>query len=188
MPRRKITSTTQKKADQKLKRAIKRGEVPPPETKSKKKVSHRLKRRIAPRTTPLDPAAIESARKLQSAFIKLSPEFLEKAKQLSSRLPLLRPIPDESAVFHSFDHTDEPDFDALTCPKRPKWRFDMSKLEVERNEEGLFKEYLSRTDKALEKWQNKTEPSESEGMPRSPSYFERNPEIWRQLYVVCPRQ
>lgn len=183
-PRRKPTSTRQKKADQQLKRAVKRGDVPPPEVK--KKITRNRKPRIGPtgqRIGPSDTSTIESARKLQSAFIKLPPNFLEQTKQLASDLVLLRPIPDEKAIFQSFDPENEPNVEALSCPKRPKWRFDMTKNEVERNEEGVFKKYIAQTDEALEQWQNKASPTDPPAMPRSPSYFERNIEVWRQLYV-----
>ncbi|KAJ3503451.1 hypothetical protein NLJ89_g8424 [Agrocybe chaxingu] len=182
-PRRKPTSTRQKKADQQLKRAIKRGDVPPPEVK--KTVNRHHKRRIGPTGQQIgstDTAAIESARKLQSAFVKLPPGFLEETKVLASNLALPRPIDDEKTVFQRVDRDDDPNLVVLSCPKRPKWRFDMSKLEVERNEEGVFTKWLAQTDQAIEKWQNQQVPNTS--MPRSTSYFERNLEVWRQLWRV----
>ncbi|KAF8973507.1 hypothetical protein BDZ97DRAFT_1911995 [Flammula alnicola] len=143
-PRRKPTSTRQKKADQQLKRAIKRGDVPPPEVK---KTPHHRKPRLGPTGHVIgasDTSAVESARKLQAD------------EYIASNLSLSRPISYEQAIFHSFDHDGDPDIEALSCPKRPKWRFDMSKLEVERNEEGYFKKWLAQTDEALKKWQNKS--------------------------------
>jgi hypothetical protein len=179
-PRRKPTSTRQKKADQQLKRAIKRGDIPPPEIKNA--VPHHRKPRLGPTGQPLGTNAVESAQKLQSAFIKLPPRFLEETKAIASNLPLARPILTQESIFHDFDHDGDPSMEPLSCPKRPKWRFDMSKLEVERNEEGLFKKWIAQTDEALEKWQNKVDPPEpATAMPRSPSYFERNLEVWRQL-------
>ena len=190
MPRRKIVSTRQKKADQQLKRAVKRGDVPAPDPK---KPTQKRKRRVGPTGhtvgAPENAAQIESARKLQSAFIKLPPNFLEETRNLASNLLLPRPIPDEKAIYHDFDNDGDPNIAPLSCPKRPKWRFEMSKLEVERNEEGYFKKWLDQTDAALAKWQNKEEPPPANGsdaiqcMPRSPSYFERNLEVWRQLCV-----
>jgi hypothetical protein len=192
-PRRKPTSTRQKKADQQLKRAIKRGDVPQP---GPKETPHNRKRRTGPtgRTVgePGNEAQIESARKLQSAFIQLPPKFLEETRNLASSLPLTRPIPYEHAIFHDFGYDGDPNIAPLSCPKRPKWRFEMSKLEVERNEEGYFKKWLSETDQILVDWQNKqasaitTESVEPPlpSMPRSPTYFERNLEVWRQLCVL----
>lgn len=195
MPRRKIVSTRQKKADQQLKRAVKRGDVPAPDPK---KPQQKRKRRVGPTGhivgAPENAAQIESARKLQSAFIQLPPTFLEETRNLASNLLLSRPIPDEKAIYHNFDNDGDPSIAPLSCPKRPKWRFEMSKLEVERNEEGYFKKWLDQTDDALAKWQNKEELALADGsdasqsMPRSPSYFERNLEVWRQLCVsIFPR-
>jgi hypothetical protein len=46
---------------------------------------------------------------------------------------LERPVPDELGVL-TVDELQPPELEGLTCPKRPKWRYTMSKLEVERNE------------------------------------------------------
>ena len=185
MPRRKPTSTRQKKADQQLKRAVKRGDAPPPEPK---KNPHYRKPKIGPTGNQIgssdNAAVIQSARKLQSAFIKLPPKYLEETKMLASTLPLSRPIPIEKAIFKSFYIGTDLN---LICPKRPKWRFDMSKVEVERNEEGVFEKWLAQTDQLLEEWQNRHEQNPADttatAQLRSPSYFERNLEVWRQLYV-----
>ncbi|KAK0208758.1 P-loop containing nucleoside triphosphate hydrolase protein [Desarmillaria ectypa] len=194
MPRRKPTSTRQKKQEQQLKRAIKRGDVKPDSlskpTRTNRKKSH-LGRSLPPP---------ETSRKLQSAFVKLPPEFLEQAKSLASSLVLPRPILTSSAILSLQEYRFPAPLDTLTCPKRPKWRYEMSKEEVERNEEGLFKKWLKQTDAMVERWQKSTENSESreeedgdEGpeiqspptsMPRSTTYFERNIEVWRQLWRV----
>ena len=187
--RRKPTSTRQKKADQQLKRAIKRGDVPHPEPK---KNPHHRKSKIGQTGNSDNAALVESARKLQSTFIKLPPKYLEETKLLASTLPLFRPIPIEKPTFKSFHIEADLQTAVLTCPKRPKWKFEMSKLEVERNEEGVFKKWLAQTDQLLEEWQNKEEQkllqnpggnTTANAQLRSPSYFERNLEVWRQLYV-----
>jgi hypothetical protein len=178
-PRRKPTSTRQKKADQQLKRAIKRGDVP---LEAKKISIHHRKPRLGPTGQPIGTNVVESAQKLQSAFIKLPPRFLEETKAIASKIPLARPISPQKAIFYDSGHDGDPNLQPMSCPKRPKWRFDMSKLEVERNEEGLFKKWIAQTDEALEKRQSKADPPEpANTMPRSPSYFERNLEVWRQL-------
>jgi hypothetical protein len=174
--RRKPTSTRQKKADQQLRRAIKRGDVPPQEVK--RSISARRKQKFGPGPSPV----VQSARILQSAFVKTSPKFLEETKTLASNLPLLRPIPDSRAVLQLADHGPDDAFPILNCPKRPKWRYDQSKLEVERNEEGIFRKWLSQTDEAIDHWQSRALP-EGSRMPHSTSHFERNIEVWRQLYV-----
>ena len=178
MPRRKPTSTNQKKADQQLKRAVRRGEVPPPEPK---KPLHR-RRRLGPTGKPIDgnDDVIRAARKLQSHFIQLPAQYLERTRLLASTLPLQRPISDDKAIFRSFGQSDI----QLTCPKRPKWRFDMTKIEVEHNEEGVFKKWIAQTDDAVKQWQGQPLPADvSTAISDSPSYYERNLEVWRQLCV-----
>lgn len=195
-PRRKPTSTRQKKADIQLKRAIKRGDIPPPDPKKNtKRKSHRVGPTgsvIGSAANPGNAAAVESSKKLQSAFIKLPAHFLETTKSLASTVGLPRPIPIEAAI--SADFAKDTADSALSCPRRPKWRFDMTKIEVEHNEEGLFKKWLLQTDELVEKWQSQddaTDIQESEGaaeslepvikIPRAPTHFERNLEVWRQL-------
>ncbi|KAG6817963.1 hypothetical protein H0H87_012431 [Tephrocybe sp. NHM501043] len=205
MPRRKPTSTRQKKADTQLKRAIKRGDVAPPEP-VKKTRKPKLKRGptgnlIGSASDPAKAAVVQAARQLQSAFVTLTPKFLEETKALASRLPLPRPIQDAAAIYT--EDTIDPNTSKLTCPRRPKWRFDMTKKEVERNEEGLFRKWLDQMDGLVLDWQNNltdgaTSVSAQEqsskvpelfsevpnSMPRSTTYFERNLEVWRQLWRV----
>ena len=73
----------------------------------------------------------------------------------------------------------------------------MSKVEVEKNEEGLHRQWVERMDHIVEGWQmgsgghkepqgvdeEDEKPQKVSQMPRSPTYFERNLEVWRQLYV-----
>ena len=140
----------------------------------------------------MNPAGL-STRHLQSSFVKLSAEFLAISKGLASTLVLPRPI-DPSCAILSEEQVGAIDKIALVCPKRPKWRYDMEKKEVEKNEEALFNKWLIETDQAAEKWRNEqTElstpegqdseetPNEPTSMPPSPTYFERNLEVWRQL-------
>ena len=68
----------------------------------------------------------------------------------------------------------------------------MSKKEVEKNEEGLFKKWLDQTDATIGNWcAPVAKPLASdetslgltaEQMPKAPTSFERNLEVWRQLY------
>ncbi|KAF9015643.1 hypothetical protein BDQ17DRAFT_1386338 [Cyathus striatus] len=198
-PRRKPTSTKQKKAEQQLRRAIKRGDVPPPEPKHPQ---HRKPKhgRIGPTGqvigASLDASrTVESARKLQSAFVKVFPKYLENTKRLASTMSLRRPIPNHAAIYVDFakEYQDK-SHQLLTCPKRPKWRFDMSKHEVERNEEGVFKKWLAQMDELTDEWQNRDPDSTQSAIQKiisidqenlsSPTYFERNLEVWRQLWRV----
>ncbi|KAI0931779.1 hypothetical protein AcW2_000590 [Taiwanofungus camphoratus] len=207
MPRRKPASSKQKKAQLQLKRAVKRGDVSPPSQserhhKDKKGPSSRAIGQSS-RTTP----HADSSRRLQSSFVKVPPDFLEKTKVLASTLPLVRPIPAQAAIWPddndkgTEERSERPLNGQLTCPKRPKWRYDMSKKEVEMNEEGLFKKWLSQTDAALTDWCSVTGPQQDSvqnigqksevqqrsvptEMPRAPTSFERNLEVWRQLWRV----
>ncbi|KAL0951561.1 hypothetical protein HGRIS_008243 [Hohenbuehelia grisea] len=178
-----------------------RGDVPPPEPKS---VSH--KRKPRPRVGPTgrlvasassSSNVVESSRRLQSSFIKLSPAYLAQTKSLADNLLLERPIPLVSALLPEIDSPSRlgasPNAsETLSCPKRPKWRYDMSKKELEANEEGLFKKWLQQTDDLVERWRNQTNTVEDPAleqeskteMPRSMTFFERNLEVWRQLWRV----
>ncbi|KAF9270625.1 P-loop containing nucleoside triphosphate hydrolase protein [Marasmius fiardii PR-910] len=188
MPRKKPTSSRQKKEEQQLKRAIKRGDVEPPPPK---KPQNRKKRPLNARSIPN--VASESSRKLQSSFIKISPAYLKRTQELASTLPLHRPIPAEASIFA--DQSTEVSKEPVTCPSRPKWNYGMSKKEVEHNEEGWFKRWLNQTDELVSKWQMSMDFSQLEGeqggikepptsMPPGGTCFERNLEVWRQLWRV----
>jgi hypothetical protein len=200
MPRRKPISGKQKKEQQQIKRAIKRGDIPAPEPTKKPSRKRRPTRigvtgKATDHPTSTSDSAAASARKLLSAFIKLPPRFLEETKAIASTVPLSRPITYDVALLHdfAFDDSLSTGKDPLSCPKRPKWRYDMSKKEVEHNEEGLFKKWLAQTDQLVESWQKSREPSVPDPdetkrqhepsmiAPPSPTYFERNLEVWRQL-------
>ncbi|RPD57034.1 P-loop containing nucleoside triphosphate hydrolase protein [Lentinus tigrinus ALCF2SS1-6] len=196
MHRRKPISAKQRKEQLQLKRAVKRGDVPaPPPTKPDR---HRKARR-GPTGLPLGSAtrnaAAESTRRLESSFVKLPPAFLERTKVLASTLPLTRPIPPEAAILSDVDKpppgADSPYDSQLTCPRRPKWRYDMSKKEVEANEEGLFKKWLAQTDAALDlghpaahEGSGDITKADHQSMPHAPTSYERNLEVWRQLWRV----
>jgi ribosome biogenesis GTPase A len=198
MPRRKPNSGKQKKEEQKLKRAIKRGDVPAPEKPKNPRHKHRrVQVQGGSRLTSQEGAARSAAlssKRLASAFAKLSPEFLAQAKERASNDPLPRPLTPASSLFPQLDNAEA----SLTCPKRPKWRFDMEKKEVERNEEGLFIKWLAETDAIIERWRAPPQPpsesadddnSEDGEKPeppieKAPTYFERNLEVWRQLWRV----
>ncbi|KAM6498736.1 GTPase [Amanita muscaria] len=181
--RRKPISTRQKKAEQKLKRAIKRGDVPPPDPKPVTRTTRGPLRTQADRSRATQ---VDSVRRLQSAFIKLPPKFLEETKSIASTVSLLRPVQNATAVYDVQTEIDEGNLAPLLCPRRPKWRFDMSKKEVEHNEEGLFKKWLDQTDEQLKVWQESDTIGDGtlRASLRSPSYFERNLEVWRQLWRV----
>ncbi|GJE85788.1 P-loop containing nucleoside triphosphate hydrolase protein [Phanerochaete sordida] len=185
MPRRKPSSSKQKKEQLQQKRAVKRGDLepPPPSTKH----DRNRKRPVRPQQSDSSAPAAESARRLQSAFVKLPAAFLEHTKRLSATLPLPRPVPPAVAVWDDLPAQSGSGAQQLTCPRRPKWRYDMSKKEVEKNEEGLFRKWLDSTDALVGAWTDTATPAppdSDERMPHAPTNFERNLEVWRQLWRV----
>ncbi|KAK7680578.1 hypothetical protein QCA50_016360 [Cerrena zonata] len=161
---------------------------------------------------PANAAVVASARRLQSAFVKLPHEFLELTKSVAAALPLERPVPLQAALLLDLADTLSDPSDAkskddpcsepsptasantvtLTCPKRPKWRYNMTKEMVEKNESALFKKWLDQTDDAVDAWCEQknsrvttkgTGTEEAVVMPHAPTSFERNIEVWRQLFT-----
>jgi hypothetical protein len=194
MARKQPISNKQRKAQLQEKRAIKRGDVsPPPPAKRNPRQKRRPLTSRSAVTGTVDAQAVASSRKLQSTFVKLSPAYLERSKLIASKQPLPRPLPPSVAIFSpdELDRSSDGDAQKLSCPKRPKWRYDMSKTDVEKNEEGLFKKWLDQTDQVLKEWVDRgPSPSGAETsnqgeavMPRAPTHFERNLEVWRQLCV-----
>ena len=191
MPRKVAFSNKQRKAQLQEKREIKRGDAsPPPANRNPKRKRRYLASRSAAAGT-VDVQAVASSRKLQSAFVKLSPAYLEKSRLIAAEQALTRPLPPSVAVFNpdELDQSNKGEARRLSCPTRPKWRYDMSKNEVEKNEEGQFKKWLGQTDQVLEEWvdhgtstpSNETSGQAETVVPRAPTYFERNIEVWRQL-------
>jgi len=192
MPRKKPFSNKQRKVQLQEKRAIKRGDAspPPPAKRNPKQKRRYLASRSAAAGT-VDAQAVASSRKLQSTFIKLSPAYLEKSRLIAAKQPLHRPLSPSIAIFSpdELDQSNEGDVQKLSCPKRPKWRYDMSKTEVEKNEEGQFKKWLDQTDQVFKEWvdrdpsppNSETSNQDEAVMPRAPTHFERNLEVWRQL-------
>jgi large subunit GTPase 1 len=65
----------------------------------------------------------------------------------------------------------------LVIPRKPKWTFSMSAEEVDRNEKNAFMEWRRHI--------AEFESSSSDSMRITP--FEKNLEVWRQLWRVCER-
>ncbi|KAH7107003.1 P-loop containing nucleoside triphosphate hydrolase protein [Auriculariales sp. MPI-PUGE-AT-0066] len=180
MPRKRPASAKQKKADLQLARAVKRGDEPaPPKLKpgqtraSVQQAEAQRANRVQSRSGPSS-AAADSSRKLESAFIKLDVEFLERTKIRASEDPLSRPIP--SSILTVPDEIWNTDDDPLSCPRRPKWNYENTKKEVEKNEEALFDTWKQNTDNTLLEWARSGD--------WGPSYYERNLEVWRQFWRV----
>lgn len=191
MPRRVPASGKQRKAKLQQHRAIKRGDLPEEEQAfraqkkktSKGKHSHRTGGRPGA-GNPTKADKVTTARELQSAFLKPSRSFLDLSRLLSTTLPLPRPIPDD-ALYPSKDVVLDNYLDDLGCPKRPAWSFNSTKKEVEQNEERQFKSWLKGAQESVEKWRGvgleSTEERIVSGEIKSPSYFELNLQVWRQL-------
>ncbi|KAG1754877.1 P-loop containing nucleoside triphosphate hydrolase protein [Suillus paluster] len=201
-------SGKQRKAELQHKRAVKRGDAPQPEKQPRKKnfrrppkLGHSLDAR------ELADDASRAARKLQSQFVKLDNDFLETTKHLAATLPLTRPISADVCLLGILDADYQPgsdlEIDQLSVPRRPKWKYTMSKDDVDANEQGHFRKWITQTDAIVERWhhnQNNHPVASCNGagstaqgvpdttlqskMPCPPTHFERNLEVWRQLWRV----
>jgi hypothetical protein len=138
--------------------------------------------------------AISAQRRLESSFVRFPAALLDQSKAIAASVALARPITAEALVWklHSgrIPSEEEAHMRAqMTCMRRPKWRYEMSKKEVEKNEEGLFTKWLEKSDSLVEEWVSAAEKKQSSltgmsnAMPIFPSIFERNLEVWRQLCV-----
>lgn len=167
MPRKTPYSHKKKKAQLQQQRAKKRGE-------ESELVTHQKKRRQAPGRS--DPNAGDRVRALESRFVSLPPRFLERTRDLAFADPLPRPLPPTSAQL-PIKLVERKEGAKLSVPSRPKFRYDQTKKEVEKNEEGVFRKWLEGTREVVDAWV----AGEEDGWPRSPSWFETNLEVWRQL-------
>ncbi|KAI9460512.1 P-loop containing nucleoside triphosphate hydrolase protein [Lactarius psammicola] len=184
MHRKKPVSGKQHKAKLQAKRARKRVGSRPQNDAS----SSALPKTRAP--------AISAQRRLESSFIHLPATLLDQSKSIAASVALVRPIATGASIWtlHSgrIPSEEEAQMRAqMTCMRRPKWRYEMSKNEVEKNEAGLFAKWLAKSDSLVEKWVSEAEKQQSSlaagmtnAMPMSPSVFERNLEVWRQLWRV----
>ncbi|KAG0707473.1 P-loop containing nucleoside triphosphate hydrolase protein [Suillus ampliporus] len=199
-------SGKQRKAELQHKRAVKRGDAPQPEKQPRKKnfrrppkAGHSLDAR------ELADDASRAARKLQSQFVKLDHDFLETTKHLAATLPLTRPISADVrilGVYALHQSVSDLEIDQLSVPRRPKWKYTMSKDDVDANEQGHFRKWITQADAIVERWHNQNNQpvasspgagSTTQGvpdttvqgkMPSPPTHFERNLEVWRQLWRV----
>ncbi|KAI7901867.1 uncharacterized protein BX663DRAFT_512668 [Cokeromyces recurvatus] len=103
------------------------------------------------------------SKRLVSVFEKLSKQQIEKEK-LKSMQPLNR-LPKDCLEIKVDEFDRYIDF-----PKRPAWNYDMTKEEIDKQEQDYFNNWLKATE---EKYDGK-----------ELSWFERNLEVWRQLWRV----
>ena len=191
------------------KRSVKRGELTLAATFAKKNTGVKDHLSRSARDATLDPDARQRARELQSRFkfLSVSPEYLAFTQKIAFEKPLERPIPSELMLFRSvIEREQTPEKrerarildDRLNCPRRPKWRYGVTKKELEKNEEGNFAKWLQTVDdvqydySCLDEVDASSEQEEevvlvkeeTEVEIRSPSVFERNLQVWRQLWRV----
>lgn len=133
--------------------------------------------------------------KLESRFLRLPLELLHHHRVVCATEPLVRPIPESSGVLRVSEFQPD-ELEGLSCPKRPKWSYNSTKKEVEKNEEGVFAKWLKSTDDllgsfsrcalscdAVERTLILHEFSSLASTP-APTFFERNLNVWRQLWRV----
>ncbi|KAH8930147.1 P-loop containing nucleoside triphosphate hydrolase protein [Atractiella rhizophila] len=188
---RKIPSSTKaKKAKLQAKRQQKRDGVPedtpgPAARKVKNSKYSRGGRNIG-KSYLDDPALVarQKARKaLESRFIRLPKSTLDFYIRENSRKPLQRPVDPIMGKWRE-DWDKHEEGKAFVCPKRPKWNYEMSKKEVEKNEEGQFRRWLQDSDKVNMPAEQNRDGNEADEVTPSPSFFERNLSVWRQLWRV----
>ncbi|GAA5925846.1 hypothetical protein JCM3775_005132 [Rhodotorula graminis] len=142
---------------------------------------------------------------LESRFVRLPKHIADVHAQVAATDKLVRPVDDDMGVLRpedlapSLERPPDRDQDGgvhpaaaaaaasefeLTCPKRPKWNYNQTKREVEKNEEGIFKKWLETTDDILARAAAPPlhEDGTLAGLPGSPTFFERNLNVWRQLW------
>lgn len=209
MPRRKPASAKQKKgkaftaeflaglesllsATLQEHRAIKRGDVETPKDGAKNKGKLTIGRSTALGTVDLKARA--KAKELQSSFVGLTKEYIEAANRRAFNEVLPRPLAREVAHFRTpVQLESEPELqkkvqdldERLWCPIRPKWRHSMTKNELDRNEETQFAKWLEGMDLIHDEYMALTRHDDQGRVEtRSPSFFERNLSVWRQLWRV----
>lgn len=97
---------------------------------------------------------------LISKFSGLSQAYINASKTTSLTRPLPRPLPEGSAVFPLELLEASRGKKGMTVPRRPKWKYEMTKKEVEANEEGVFKKWLDGCDGVVADWREEGEEIE----------------------------
>ncbi|KAG8954941.1 hypothetical protein FRC04_010425 [Tulasnella sp. 424] len=70
-------------------------------------------------------------------------------REKASNEPLQRLI-DPNKTHFDIDVVHQQGSDDLATPKRPKWRYEMSKEEVERNEEAMFEKWRAEMEEKID--------------------------------------
>ncbi|GAA5927187.1 uncharacterized protein JCM15063_005831 [Sporobolomyces koalae] len=126
---------------------------------------------------------------LESRFIRLPKEVQDIHRIKAATEILERPIPEHVGVLR-VEELQPPRGEDLMCPKRPKWSYNSTKKEVEKNEEGMFRKWLTATDEALLEMTSARRAVDPDGdysdlptaINSSPTFYERNLNVWRQLW------
>ncbi|GAA5882209.1 hypothetical protein JCM16303_002281 [Sporobolomyces ruberrimus] len=126
---------------------------------------------------------------LESRFIRLPKSIQEIHRNKAATEILKRPIEEEMGVLR-VEELQPARGDELICPKRPKWSYNSTKKEVEKNEEGMFRKWLTTTDEALAKLSSSQRETDQDddyydlptSINSSPTFYERNLNVWRQLW------
>jgi hypothetical protein len=185
MPRKQPFSHKQKKSQLQHKRAGKRGED---------EIDAVVKKAVNRRTGRSDLAVTSGGGggprlALESKFVSIPKNYLERTRDLAYASPLERPLPDEAAAF-PLHLVSNPAAAPLSVPGRPKFRYGQTKKEVEKNEEGVFRKWMAGVRGTVEAWVDEgawSAKGAAEDGPKglewihSPSWFETNLEVWRQL-------
>lgn len=186
MPRPIAFSAKQKREQLQDKRAVQRGELEPSQVRYARNPAGNY--RPGANHLPNPASANTATTRLISKFASLTPEYVERSRYVAHTLPLIRPISDEAAVF-KLDWMER-DGGRLSCPVRPGFEMGQAKEEVERREQETYGLWLKETTAIVEEW---VERGEKEGQDEgaevsllSPTWFETNLEVWRQLCVLSP--
>lgn len=176
-PRHVAFSAKQKKEYLQTKRAMKRGELEPEEADLPKSNG-----RTKIDKTKTARSEAQDVLELHSTFLAVPRDYAERTRNAAWADELQRPLPDSAAVF-PLGLVDNPAARNLTVPARPSFRFGQSKREVEDNEEGVFRKWLSGSRATVDAWVNgdHEEDGGASSTIHSPSRFETNLEVWRQL-------
>ncbi|WWC92251.1 uncharacterized protein L201_007205 [Kwoniella dendrophila CBS 6074] len=205
VPRRKGNSGKHKRQKLLDKRALKRGEITIEEHSEGLNKLNAQYGRVKPNKTlqsksgGINPNS--SSVRLKSKFVGLNDEYLQETRNLSFELILQRPLSPDSSIFPLDLLTERDKAGKLSCPSRPKFKVGQSTKEVEKNEEGHFKKWLKQTDDIMQEWvdgQDEEDINDIEAngegyieekqkqvkLPRGPTWYETNLEVWRQLWRV----
>lgn len=179
-------SHKQKKLQLQTKRAMKRGEEVEDYQKTNGRI--RLDRSHAARSEA------HEGLELHSRFLKIPRDYAVRTRDAAWADELQRPLPDSAAAF-PLHLVDNPSGGELSVPARPPFLPGQTKREVEKNEEQMFQKWLRNARGTVEDWVDGSDANTEgeEGVPsetetdgtlapiRSPSSFEINLEVWRQL-------